>query len=88
VDLSRRVGRIARTVFVPHVAVVHDYARGSYREWRLLWHHLVSAARYFNKWGWLRDSERDRINARTLRASHPARAGQPGGNPAGTDLHP
>jgi GT2 family glycosyltransferase len=87
VDLSRRVGRIARTVFVPHVAVVHDYARGSYREWRLLWHHLVSAARYFNKWGWLRDPERSRVNARTLRASSLARDGQPGGNPAGTDLH-
>jgi GT2 family glycosyltransferase len=88
VDLSRRVGRVARTVFVPHVAVVHDYARGSYHDWRLLWHHMVSAVRYFNKWGWLRDAERDRINARTLRASGLARPGQPDGNPAGTDLHP
>jgi GT2 family glycosyltransferase len=88
VDLSRRVGRIARTVFVPHVAIVHDYARGSYRDWRLLWHHLVSAGRYFNKWGWLRDMERDRVNARTLRASGPARGGERGGSPAGTDLRP
>jgi GT2 family glycosyltransferase len=67
VDLSRRVGRLARTVFVPHVAVVHDYARASWREWWLFRHHLVSAARYFNKWGWLRDEERARVNARTLR---------------------
>ncbi|ALK99303.2 hypothetical protein AM586_02265 [Massilia sp. WG5] len=80
VDLSRRVGRIARTVFVPHVAVVHDYGRGSYRDWRLLGHHLVSAARYFNKWGWLRDEERARINARALCAqqfSRGRRAYQP-----------
>jgi GT2 family glycosyltransferase len=88
VDLSRRVGRIARTVFVPHVAIVHDYARGSYRDWRLLWHHLVSAGRYFNKWGWLQDTERDRINARTLRASGLARGGEHGASPAGTDLRP
>jgi GT2 family glycosyltransferase len=88
VDLSRRVGRIARTVFVPHVSIVHDYARGSYRDWRLLFHHMVSAARYFNKWGWLRDEERDRVNARTLRASGLARGGQQGGSPAGTDLRP
>jgi GT2 family glycosyltransferase len=88
VDLSRRVGRIARTVFVPHVAIVHDYARGSYRNWRLLWHHLVSATRYFNKWGWLRDAERDRINARALRASDPVRGRPHGAGAPETDPLP
>ena len=88
VDLSRRVGRLARTVFVPHVSIVHDYARGSYRSGRLLWHHLVSAARYFNKWGWLRDEERDRINARALRAAGLAPGRTPGPSPAETDLRP
>jgi GT2 family glycosyltransferase len=68
VDLSRRVGHVARTVFVPSVSIVHDYAKGSYRSWRLLWHHSVSAVRYFNKWGWLHDPERERINALALRA--------------------
>lgn len=88
VDLSRRIGRIARIVFVPHVAIVHDDARGAYRSWRLLWHHLVSAARYFNKWGWLRDEERGRINAQALRAYDQAR-GQPRGvGVPGTDLAP
>ncbi|MGJ7918801.1 glycosyltransferase family 2 protein [Massilia sp. LXY-6] len=94
VDLSRRVGRIARTVFVPHVAVVHDDGRASYRDWRRLAQHLISTARYFNKWGWLRDEERARINARTLRAANPARGAYPeeggrtGASPAGTDLRP
>jgi hypothetical protein len=46
----------------------------------------VSAWRYFNKWGWLRDAERDRINARALRQLGPVR-GQPGSvRPAGTDV--
>jgi GT2 family glycosyltransferase len=67
-DLSRRVGRVARTVFVPHVTVVREEGKVAQRDWRRLWRHLVSGARYFNKWGWLRDAERARINARALRA--------------------
>jgi GT2 family glycosyltransferase len=87
VDLSRRIGRVARTVFVPHVAIVHDYAKGSYTNWRLLWHHTVSAVRYFNKWGWFLDAERERINARALRTLDPAPDSSPGtsGRAAGTD---
>jgi hypothetical protein len=73
---------------VPHVAIVHDYARGSYADHRLLWHHLVSAARYFNKWGWWRDEERDRINARALRAAGLVRSRADSASPAGTDLQP
>ena len=69
VDLSRRVGRVARTVFLPHVAVVHDGGKACWRDWRLLWRRLVSGARYFNKWGWLQDAERARVNARALRAT-------------------
>jgi hypothetical protein len=68
VDLSRRIGRVARTVYLPDVHVEHGYARGSYRSGRLLLHHLVSAIRYFNKWGWLDDRERARINEEAIRA--------------------
>jgi GT2 family glycosyltransferase len=68
VDLSRRIGRVARTVYVPDVHVEHEYARGSYRNARLLWHHVVSAVRYFNKWGWLDDPERARVNDDAVRA--------------------
>lgn len=68
VDLSRRIGRVARTVFFPGVQVEHGYAAGSYRNARLLWHHIVSAVRYFNKWGWLDDPERARVNEHALRA--------------------
>jgi len=88
VDLSRRVGRVARTVFVPHVAIVHNYGRGSYRNWRLLWHHMVSAARYFNKWGWVRDPERDRINARALREAGLTRSRPAAPAPTENDLRP
>ncbi len=68
VDLCRRLGRIGEVVFYPAVSVVHHYAKGSYRLSKLLIYHCVSAVRYFNKWGWLFDAEREVIN-RTCLAS-------------------
>lgn len=49
-DLCRRIGEVSRTVFYPEVEIVHEYTRGSRREVRLLWHHVVSALKYFWKW--------------------------------------
>ncbi len=90
VDLARRTARIARTVFVPHVTVVRDAAQAGTRGWRrrsaALWWRSVSAWRYFDKWGWLRDDERDRINARALRQLGLARKQADGVSPAGTDV--
>ena len=67
-DLSRRIGRVARTMFYPAVSVTHEYQQGSYKNPALLRHHLRSAFRYFNKWGWLFDAERRAVNRRTLTA--------------------
>ena len=87
VDLARRAARIARTVFVPHVTVVHDPARAGPRaRAAACWRRYVSAWRYFNKWGWLRDAERDRINGRALRQLGQARRRLDGVSPAGTDV--
>lgn len=66
VDLVRRIGDGARTVYDPSVRVVHDYAKGSYRNRKLLGYHLRSALSYFTKWGWLFDGERTRRNRRVL----------------------
>ena len=94
VDLARRTARIARTVFVPHVTVVRhparDVARVGAGGWRgraaSCWRRYVSAWRYFNKWGWLRDAERDRINGRALRQLGPVRKRPDDVRPAGTDV--
>ncbi|MDB5795962.1 MAG: glycosyltransferase family 2 protein [Noviherbaspirillum sp.] len=67
VDLSRRIGKIARTVYFPYVSITHDYVKGSYRNWKLTAYHVCSAVRYFNKWGWFSDAEKDEINRSTLR---------------------
>lgn len=62
VDLVRRIGDIAETVYLPSVQVVHAYAKGSYRNRKLLIYHLRSAVKYFNKWGWLFDGDRKTRN--------------------------
>lgn len=58
VDLVRRIGDEAMTVYFPKVEVVHDYAKGSYRNRKLLAYHLRSAFLYFSKWGWFFDRVR------------------------------
>jgi GT2 family glycosyltransferase len=62
VDLSRRIGRVSRTVYFPFVSVIHDYGKGSYKSLKLLYYHARSAILYFNKWGWFSDAEKKRAN--------------------------
>jgi GT2 family glycosyltransferase len=62
VDLVRRIGDIARTVYDPSVVVVHAYSKGSYFNKKLLGYHTISAIKYFNKWGWFHDSVRRQRN--------------------------
>lgn len=65
VDLCRRVGAVSQTIYYPLVNVTHGYAKGSYKNRKLMMHHIRSAASYFTKWGWLFDRERRTLNRRT-----------------------
>lgn len=65
VDLVRRIGQSWRTVYWPHVRVVHAYEKASYSNPVLLLHHIASAVKYFNKWGWIFDGERKKVNHET-----------------------
>lgn len=62
VDLSRRIGQISKTVYYPEVHVLHGYEKASYKNSKLFFYHIQSAIRYFNKWGWLFDKERKKVN--------------------------
>ena len=48
------------------LTIYHYHQRGSYRNFWLMWCNIKSAIRYFNKWGWLNDSEREFFNQRTI----------------------
>ncbi len=51
-DLTIRMGKKARNVFFPDVAVTHHWSRGAYYDFRLTWIAIKSAFYLFSKWGW------------------------------------
>lgn len=61
-DLCRRINKLYRTIYYPVESVVHGYRKASYKNFKLLLHHLQSSIKYFNKWGWLNDRYRAAIN--------------------------
>jgi GT2 family glycosyltransferase len=66
-DLCRRIINAGfRTVYYPKVSIVHEFAKGSHKSYRLTWIGIRSAVYYFSKWGWFSDTERSRINRATL----------------------
>ena len=66
IDLTRRIHRRWRTVYWPGVSIVHAHRAASYKSGRMLRIHMVNMVSYFNKWGWIFDSERRRLNRQTL----------------------
>ncbi|MHB8303821.1 MAG: glycosyltransferase family 2 protein [Acidobacteriaceae bacterium] len=66
VDLCRRMLTVSRLLYWPGVTVEHVHQMGSYRNRKLLWLHVRSAIKYFNKWGWIWDSSRTQINRAAL----------------------
>jgi len=65
-DLSRRIHRVAKTVYYPYVYIYHEYGKGSYKSLKLLYYHIKSAIKYFNKYGWFFDKEREEMNRKIL----------------------
>lgn len=66
IDLCRRINAQYKNIFFPDVAIVHQYAKASYKNKKLLRIHITSAIKYFNKWGWIFDGFRREINRKTL----------------------
>lgn len=67
-DLCRRlISHGYDTMFFPDVTVAHYFEKGSHKSLKLTWIGIKSAVYYFNKWGWIFDGERKRINRDTVR---------------------
>lgn len=64
IDLTRRIHRYYRTIYYPNIPIYHKFSRASRRNIWLLFVHIFTIVKYFNKWGWFKDSERDTFNAR------------------------
>jgi GT2 family glycosyltransferase len=61
-DLSRTTQRFADNLYWPFVTVIHGHERGAHKNLKLTWVAMRSSVLYFNKWGWLFDRERTRMN--------------------------
>lgn len=66
IDLTRRIHKKYKTMYWPEVSIVHAHKRGSYKNKKLLKIHIISAIKYFNKWGWILDLEREKWNKEVL----------------------
>jgi hypothetical protein len=67
IDLTRRIGAYYRTVFYPRVSVVHHHAKSSYKSFYMMIVHMWNLKKYFNKWGWIFDKERKKINQQLIK---------------------
>lgn len=65
-DLIRRLHRVGKTYYYPSVSIIHDHARESYKSKKMLKIHIQSAIKYFNKYGWVFDKERRKMNKQIL----------------------
>jgi GT2 family glycosyltransferase len=66
IDFTRRMHTIAETLYYPYVCISHKFEKESYTNPVLLKYHVNSAIKYFNKWGWMIDRQRNFINEKTL----------------------
>jgi len=65
-DLTRRIHEKYKTLYFPEVTIFHKHGKGSYKSNRLLYYHVTSMIKYFNKWGWIFDSDRHKVNKKIL----------------------
>lgn len=66
IDLTRRIHKHFKTVFYPYATAVHIHQKASYKNYKMLFIHLINLVKYFNKWGWFFDKERKKVNRNTL----------------------
>lgn len=66
-DLMRRLHRVGKTIFYPEVTIIHNHAKESYKNRKMLKIHIQSAIKYFNKFGWFFDKERRLMNKQILK---------------------
>ena len=67
IDMTRRMHRFYKTMYWPEVTVVHAHRAASYKSKKMLKIHMKNMIKYFNKWGWIFDSERRKWNKELLK---------------------
>lgn len=63
IDISRRMYAKHDCVMKMDQALVHKHGGASKRSVRMFYIHAINMIKYFNKWGWVFDGDRERLNA-------------------------
>lgn len=70
IDLTRRIHRSYRTVYYPHATIIHAHRAESKKSWKMRRIHIVNMLRYFCKWGFFFDKERQCFNRSLFDSIH------------------
>lgn len=62
IDITRRIHRNWKTIYWPEVTIIHEHQQASKKNVKMFLIHFSNMVRYFNKWGWILDSERKKFN--------------------------
>ena len=62
IDLTRRIASKYKTMFYPGAIIYHEHGAASKKSIKMLLIHVFNIIKYFNKWGWIFDLERVRLN--------------------------
>ena len=65
-DLTRRIAEESETIFFPEVSIFHEHGAASRKSFRMFCVHFYNIVKYFNKWGWVDDPIRRKLNNKTL----------------------
>lgn len=68
IDITRRMHEHYRTIYYPHVEIVHHHAAASRHSIKMLRIHITNMIKYFNKWGWVVDKKRKATNRAVLKS--------------------
>ncbi|MBD5356943.1 MAG: glycosyltransferase [Bacteroides sp.] len=71
IDITRRIHIKWRTMYWPGVSIIHEHAAESRKSKKMLKIHISNMIKYFNKWGWLIDPTRRRLNRRLRKSISP-----------------
>lgn len=65
-DLSRRIHEKYKTILHPDFCITHRHEKGSSKSAKMLYYHIESAIKYFNKFGWFNDPIRKKFNKEVI----------------------
>ena len=64
IDITRRLHENWKTMYWPGVSIIHEHQQASKKNLRMFRIHFINMVKYFNKWGWVKDSKRKEFNSR------------------------